>query len=70
MHVPSGAQNLRTERLISPKWLIYRKLILLEFFFNDTELVRVCLISTLGSFAYSCQKKNDLSLLVLENKLN
>lgn len=29
-HVPLGKENLRTERLISHKCLIYRKLIMLE----------------------------------------
>ena len=51
MHMPSGRQKLRTKTPICRKCLIYRKLIVLEFSWVIQGLVRVCLISTLGSFA-------------------
>ena len=56
MHVFSEKQNLRTERLTFNKCLIYRQLIILEFFLNDRELAGGCLLSILESFAYGPQR--------------
>ena len=60
--VPSRRQALRTERLISHKCLIHRKLIILELFLNARELVQGCLTSTLGNFAHGFQRpKQDMT---------
>ena len=73
MHVPSGTQNLKTERLISHKCLIFRKLINVGMFLNFRELVRGCLLSILGNFAYSFQgHEQEMTQfeMVLQSKLN
>lgn len=61
--VPSRRQALRTERLISHKCPIHRKLIILERFLkNARELVQGCLTSTLGNFAHDFQRpKQDMT---------
>lgn len=45
----------------------------IEIFFNDRELVKGCLISTLGSFAYGFQRREQEMTqvgLVSQNMLN
>lgn len=59
IHLLSEKQNLRTERLISPKYQIYRKLVIIfGFFLNDREVIRDCFIPTLENLAYFLESLN------------
>lgn len=61
MHVLLGKQNLRTERMISYKCLlfVYQKTDNIETFLSDQGLVRVDLIPILRSFAYNFQRHRN-----------
>lgn len=51
IHAPSENKDLRTEKLISHKCLVDRKLVT-GIFLNDKELARNFLLSNLGSSTY------------------
>lgn len=72
-HVPLGKENVRTERPISLKCLIYGKPIMLECSEMVGSWLGGCLISTLESFVYGFQRhEQEITQggLVSQNWLN
>ena len=73
VHVPSGEQNVRIETAF-PQMPDLQKTDNVAIFLNGRQLIRSCLIATLGSLAYKgfqrCEQERIQVWMVSQNKLN